>query len=314
MSERTVFRTAEAVARFGRSRVRTEVGQRRWQQPRRGVIVTHNGPLSRLENLTVALCACPLRSALGGASALEIDGLTGFSPERPTIVQPEGARRTARPGVTIHWSTELSDRDVHPHREPRRTRPARSVVDMASWSTHDRRARRVVLAAVQQGLVRPRDVRDALTRRGTCRHRALIVESVLDAVGGIQSLPERDFETIRQQAGLPRPTRQSVRKRGDGRCYLDVEWAEYDAACEIHGIPHLEVRQWDADLDRANDVVVSGPRLLIFSSFAVRHRQTRATEQVTALLRRGGWRGTNDDAFGSAGPSQRIILSRKRPA
>lgn len=291
MAERTAYRTAEAIAVFGRSGVRTELRNGRWRQPGRGVVVTHNGRLTRHERLLVALSACPPRSALAGSSALELDGMTGFAEDRPSIVLPEGARRPAITGVTTHWSTELSDLDVHPNREPRRTRPARSVVDLASWSAVDRRARVVVLAAVQQGLVRPRDIREALTRRGTCRHRALIVESVLDAVGGIQSLPERDFDSIRARARFPEPTRQSVRKRRDGRCFLDVEWKRFDAACEIHGIPHLEVVQWDDDLDRANDVVVSGPRLLIFSSFAIRHRQDRVVDQVERLLRRGGWRG-----------------------
>lgn len=313
MPDRTVFRTAEALTLFGRSRIRNERRHGRWQVPLRGVVVTHNGPLTRMEQLLVALCVCPPRSALAGSSALEIDGLTGFPDERPSIVLPEGARRPSLSGLTIHWSTELSDLDVHPNREPRRTRPARSVVDLASWSTVDRRARLVVLAAVQQGLVRPRDIRETLTRRGTCRHRALIVESVLDAVGGIQSLPERDFDAINSAAGFPRPTRQSVRKRRDGRCYLDVEWKDFDAACEIHGIPHLEVVQWDDDLDRANDIVVSGPRLLIFTSFAIRHRQARVADQVGALLRRGGWRGTNDDAFGRTATAESISVRRTLP-
>lgn len=109
----------------------------------------------------------------------------------------------------------------------------------------------VVIAAVQQGLVRPGDVREALARRGACRHRAVIVESVLDAIGGIQSLPERDHELLRIRAGLPRPSRQSVRKRADGRCYLDVEWTEYDAACEIHGIPTSTSKGTRGPADRA---------------------------------------------------------------
>lgn len=289
--DRTVFRTFEAVEVFGLNHVRREVARRRWQKPSRGVVVTHNGPLTRTEELVVALSAGAPGAAIAGLSALEIDGFDGFVEKRPTIVLPEGARLPTLPSATFHWSTELTDVDVHPSRAPRRTRPARSVVDASSWSTHDRRARVIVIAAVQQGLVRPDDLRRALSRRGPCRRRALIKESVLDAVGGIQSLPERDFDAIRAEARLPRPQRQSRRVRSDGRAYLDVEWPEFDAACEIHGIPHLEVRQWDRDLDRNNDVVIGGPRLLIFSSFATRHRKARIAEQLHALLRRGGWSG-----------------------
>lgn len=289
--DRTVFRTHEANAVFGVSQVRTELRRGRWQRPVRGVVVCHNGPLTRDEELAVAVCVGPPGTVLGGSSALELDGMTGFVDRVPSIVLPEGARRPPAPAMTVHWSTELSGRDVHPHRWPPRTRSARSVVDLASWSRRDRRARVVVIAAVQQGLVRPRDVREALTRRGPCRHRAVVVESVLDAVGGIQSLPERDFDTLRLEAGLPRPARQVMRRRADGRCFLDVGWLEHDAAIEIHGIPHLAVQQWDEDLDRNNDVVIGGPRLLIFSSFAVRHRAERVMRQTEQLLRRGGWAG-----------------------
>lgn len=42
--------------------------------------------------------------------------------------------------------------------------------------------------------------------------------------------------------------------------YLDVEWPEYGAGCEIHGIPHMRVLNWDADLLRANEIAIAGPR------------------------------------------------------
>lgn len=232
-------------------------------------------------------------AALGGLSALVRDGLEGFVEPDIHVVVPEGSRRLDRPGVRPHWSRELSDADVHPLRTPRRTRPQRSIVDAASWCPwgQERRARAIVLAGAQQRLVTTRDRRDALSRRGPCRHRALVVESILDAAGGIQSLPERDFELIRRQRAMPEPSRQAVRRRADGKCYLDVEWRAHEAACEIHGIPHLAVLQWESDLERAHEVSIAGPRLLIFSSYAVRHEQPRVGDQLERLLRRGGWRG-----------------------
>jgi hypothetical protein len=253
----------------------------------------HSGPLGEDEIHRIALSGCAPGAALGGLTALKYDGFAGIETEDVHVVLPEGASRLTRNSVVPHWSTMLSDADVHPLRVPRRTRPQRSLVDAASWTpwSAERRARAIVLAGVQQGLARPRDLRDALSRRGPCRHRALIVESILDSRGGIQSIPELDFEMIRRRLGVPEPSRQSIRRRKDGKCYLDVDWPDYDTACEIHGIPHIRVTQWESDLDRANEITIAGPRLLIFSSYAVRRHQKRVGSQLVRMLRRGGWRG-----------------------
>lgn len=105
----------------------------------------------------------------------------------------------------------------------------------------------------------------------TPRHRGIILESIHDAGGGIQSLPEHDFDVIRRRMRLPEPTRQSVLERADGRRYLDVDWQAYGARCEVHGIAHSFAEQWDFDIDRTNEITLAGPRLLVFTSYAVRN-------------------------------------------
>lgn len=290
-AERTVFRRHELVAAFDAAHVRRELAARRWQRPARGVVVTHNGPLSADESVLVALSAGPPGAALAGLTSLAHDGLTGFGPSSTAIVLPEGARRPSF-AATYHYSTELSELDVHPARSPRRTRPARSLVDAAAWSRSERFSRVLIIAGAQQGLASPAQLRDALSRRGPCRHRALISESILDVVGGVQSLPERDFTTICLAIGIPRPKRQSrVGGLGGSPAYLDVCWPEFGLAAEVHGIPHHSIVRWDDDLDRANHVVARGPRLMVFSSFAVRHRPERVAVPLHAAFRRAGWVG-----------------------
>lgn len=83
------------------------------------------------------------------------------------------------------------------------------------------------------------------------------MESILDAAGGIQALPEYDFDMIRRRHHLPEPTRQHVRRRRDGKYYLDVVWQQFHAAGEIHGLPHLQVPQWESDLERANEIIIA---------------------------------------------------------
>ncbi len=286
-----VLTTGQAERLFGVAAVRAQLRAQRWQRPHHGVIVLHNGPLTAAQRRWLALLVGQRGAALAGLTALELHGMTGFAADELRVVLPEGARRPRVPGVVYHWSTQLDAVDVHPLRLPRRTRPARSAIDEASWSRHERRARVVVLATAQQGLATAGELYAALARRGTPRHRALILESIHDAGGGIQSLPERDIEVIRRRCRLPEPSRQSVLRRRDGRYYLDLDWRRYSARCEVHGIPHSYVAEWDADVDRTNEITLTGPRLLVFTSYAVRRRQDRVGDQLVRLLRRGGWAG-----------------------
>ena len=104
-----------------------------------------------------------------------------------------------------------------------------------------RQARAIVIAAVQQRLTSTQNLREAVTRRGKCRHRALIVQSVLDAHGGIQSLPERDMASIFAELGWRAVHQRRVQGK-DGRYYLDVYVPELNLGIEVHGIPHLAVQ------------------------------------------------------------------------
>lgn len=286
---RTVFRTSEVVALRGRGAVRHAIASGRWQRPSRGVVVTHSGPLSYDELELVALHTCAPGSALAGLSALRHDDFSGFAPDATDVVLPEGADRPQKVSFTTHWSTDLEASDVHPLHEPRRTRPARSLIDAASWCAHDRYARTIILAGMQQGLVDARLMHEALDRRGRCHRRGLIRESILDAAGGLHSLPERDFDEVRRRAGLPAPTRQRKVRGPDGRYYLDVDWERIGLAVEVHGSQHQEIGQWDADVLRSNEIVIGGRRLMIFTSYAIRHEPRLVEQQLRRMVASLGW-------------------------
>ena len=164
-----VFRTSEANTRYGVSRTRHALKSGRWQRPARGVLVDHSGALTSEERDVVALLSGGPMAVLAGPTALRYDGFKGFPAEFPHVTVADGARHPSDPAATIHWSTMLDERDVHPRRSPRRTRPARSVCDFASWCGSDRYARVIVLAAFQQRIVNVRQMRDALSRRGPCK-------------------------------------------------------------------------------------------------------------------------------------------------
>lgn len=273
----------QALQLMSRHRLYRLVNSKQWANPAIGVFVNHNGPLTDEQRDWVAVLAAPPGSVLGGLSALRHDGFTAFNPVTPIVVAKKSASRISYEDVILHWSKFLDERDVHPLRRPPRTRPARSVVDAAAWEPQEKRAREIVLAAAQRGVIAPRQLREALTRRGACRHRALIVESYLDAAGGIQSLPERDFDQIRRECDLPEPDRQAKLRHKQGRYYLDVWWQKFNLACEVHGIPHMTVENWDDDLIRSNEVTIDGRRTLFFSSYAIRRHRDTVKDQLRRM-------------------------------
>ncbi len=288
-----------AIQAYGKSRVRAQLAAKRWQAPTSRVVILHNGPPSEDQRVWAALLSGPPGTLLHGLSGAEYDGLRGLPADRLTLLLPGSSRscvgRMQRIidewQVAVRWSTVLGRIDVHPLAVPPRTRLPRSLVDAAAERVPPRRARVIILAGVQQRLVRAPALSDALSRRGHCRNRAVIAEAIIDASGGIQSLPEADFNTIRRRYHLPQPRRQQVLQRPDGRYFLDNDWPEFGVRAEIHGIPHFEVPNWDNDLRRQNEISIEGGGLLLFSSFATRHLQAQVGDQLVRMLRRRGWSG-----------------------
>lgn len=223
---RGVFRPADVEPWLSCTDIRREVAEGRWTRPHHSVYLAHNAKLTDEQARWVCLLSAPPGSALGGLTAAGLDGFTGFAVTQNQLVIPPGFAKPRRTGLASYDSTQPSTADVHPLREPRRTRLPRGLVDAASWSESERRARAIVLAGMQQRVVRPSDLRDALSRRGRCKHHALITESIDAAEGGDASVPEHDFELIRRQFRLPPSGRQVRVRRADGRYYLDIDWGE----------------------------------------------------------------------------------------
>src|SRR5690606_29197525 len=61
--------TGQAIALHGRSVVRQRIRSGAWQQPMRGVVVAHNGPLTADQLERAWLAASPRGSALAGLTA-----------------------------------------------------------------------------------------------------------------------------------------------------------------------------------------------------------------------------------------------------
>ncbi|MFI6783910.1 DUF559 domain-containing protein [Micromonospora sp. NPDC050276] len=192
----------------------------------------------------------------------------------------------------MHRTTTLTDRDVLAVGQPRRTMPARSIVDGAQWAGDDQQARAIVAAGFQQRIVAGDDLHLVVERLPRVRRRQLILATAADAAGGAHSLAELDFLGLIRRAGLPEPNRQKVRCDSTGRRrYLDAYFEQWGVHVEIDGGQHLDPRAWWADMRRQNDLWMVGDRVLRFPAWVIRAHPDEALRQILGALRAAGWSG-----------------------
>jgi Protein of unknown function (DUF559) len=289
-----VVRVASLRDFMTRDALRWQLSSGRWQQPCRGIVVAHSGGLTEEQRLWTALLCAGDEAVLAGLTAARLDGFRGFDDrgeaDRPVcLLVPAGQRARYKPPgipVVVHSSTALGPQDVHPLRQPPRTRIARSLVDAAAWMATDRGAMAVLAAGVQQKLARVEDLTKVVDANPRRHRRKLIAETLGDIAGGAQALSELDFTRLVVRAyGLPEPDRQRCRKdsRGKNR-YLDAVWENARLVVEIDGAQHLDpLQRWD-DMDRDNDLELAGYRTLRFPAWLVRRNPGYVAAKIREAL------------------------------
>jgi hypothetical protein len=272
-------------------RTRWALESGRWQRGHDGIFVNHAGAVTREQRIWIAVLGGGPDAAIAGPTAAELAGLTGF--QRPTIhvVVPRKREGPSIDGVSYHRAREYADQ-VTPNLEPRRIALPFALIAMAAAAYSDLGAYHVLTAAVQQNLVRTRDLRKALATRRSLRRRAVILETLLDIDDGAQSFNEVAMLRLVKRHGLPLPLLQAVCATERRRSRLDGGWPDLDVYFEIDGVGHFEVAKWYDDADRQNEVALSvepGSTLLRWPGFVVRHEPERVVDQAMRALIRGGW-------------------------
>ena len=298
-----VLSTSDVLGFMTQKQLRWQVASGRWQKPVHGVVVAQSGPLTERQLLRTALLRAGPQAALAGLTAAHLDGFTGFGDkaaliDRPIyLLAPYGCRRRTPPlnmTVVTHYSQALTHLDVHPGRQPRRTRITRSLVDAAAWMPTERGAMAVLAAGVQQRLVRAQDLSQVVDRMGTIRRRKLIRETIGDIAGGSQALSELDFtRQVVRAFQLPEPSRQAARRDAKGRRrWTDVTWDDYKIVVEIDGAQHTEdpLQRWD-DMGRDIDLGLDGYQTLRFPAWLVRTNPGYVARKILEALHRAGCRG-----------------------
>lgn len=262
-----------------RNVVARQVSASRWHIIGRETVATHAGPLSYTALAWRAIWEVKCtQAAVDGVSSLRISGLTGFETETVDISVPWQTRVAPVAGVRIHRVCRGPE-DIIEAGLPRVRAPL-AAVRAAHWASSDRQAALLLVLPIQQRLIRPSDLRSAVTTERVRGRRAVVRELVGDIVDGAQSLGELDFARLCRRRGLPEPDRQAVVRTSAGRIYLDIRWTAIGLVVEIDGAGHREALSVMNDNLRQNRVTIGEGMVLRYDLLALRLRPAEVLDQV----------------------------------
>lgn len=263
-------------------RAQLEAG--RWRRAGKATVL-HNGPLTRSDQIAVAVINCGPRAIVTSFTAAQLWGLRGWERDEIHVLAPAGTRRPDIPRVQLHRIGDWSRREQAPGRRIQRVAPA---LVLAASSFRSSRPGCGIMAAVQQGLTTAGELRSALLAACRARHRKDLLLATADIEQGAQALSEIDLGRLCRRFGLPQPLRQAVRIESNGRRrYLDAEWQLSDGravAVEIDGAYHLSPQRWIDDQLRQNSIVLDGTLVLRFPSIVVRDQPGLVAKQLRRAL------------------------------
>jgi hypothetical protein len=268
--------------------VRRELRVGRWQKTGRQTVALHNGPLSDAARRWVAVLESGPRAAVSGVTGLQHDGVEALTDELIHLLVPKGTIKRQLHGVARHESRRWRSEDLETS-GLRRTKPAVSAVMAALWAVTERQATFFLILPVQQGLCTPAQLAEALERVRRHRFRKALWLAVADIVDGARSVGELDIGRGLARRGLPKPSRQVLRKRADGSVYLDLAWDDYGLSMEIDGVQHDLPWMRLADTVRDLTTLAEGDQVMRIPLIAWRLDEERVLDGVEAVFRSKGW-------------------------
>lgn len=285
-----------------RHQVRAQVAARRWQRVHSQVVAVHTGPLGDLGALWAAVLEGGPQAYLDGASALIAEGLTGFTWDVVRVSVPMASRARSASGLLVVRTRRYDPRVVVRSGVPR-ARPDVAAVHAALWARSDKQAALLLTMPVQQRLTTAERIGQSLLSVHRDKRRRLLHATVLDLLDGVRSISEAEFSAECRRRGLPKPSRQVVRRGKDGTYYLDVSWEEWGVVVEIDGIQHTWATNVVHDALRHNDVTLDNSVVLRLPLLGLRVAADDFFDQIERALRARGCPlpGTCDDpAAGTA--------------
>jgi very-short-patch-repair endonuclease len=261
--------------------VTSHVAAGRWRLVAPEVVTADNGRLDLEQQLWRALLHAPT-GLIGGRSALQAAGLTGYPPEEVQLLVPMANRPVPLVGVRIHVTRRWPDTSPTLVSAIACTSMARAAVDGAAWEDHPRRAAGLVLSVIQQRLADPVGIARELATAGRVRHRTVVRDVLIEAGAGAESIAEIDMAQLLRRAGFPPPTRQAViagRRRDLAVPLADGRWL----VIEVDGAHHDGPEARWADADRDAGLVAADVPVIRIPAYAVRHDAARVVARLRAV-------------------------------
>lgn len=261
---------------------------RRWTTiPRRGVVV---GSADDQTPHRLALIQVGQGAAIGGVSALQLAGLTGWDEDIIHVWVRKSFSKNDAPGVEVHESRRWTADDLIGSGIPR-ANPTVAAIQSALWAKTGRQAATLLAMSVQQRLVCGEVLAVEFERVKRHRFRAMLRLVIADIGGGAQSINELDFAVLCRAHGLPEPSRQERRQSSQGRIYLDVYWKAYRVRLEVNGAGHGILVAAMGDEIRTVDAQAEGDAAVQVSVLTIRVEPLPLMEALGRLLRSRGWSG-----------------------
>jgi hypothetical protein len=258
--------------------VDAQLDAQRWQAISSVVLATVTGTLTREQLMWAGVLHAGARSAIGGLTALEVQGLRNWHRDDVTVLVEKshnlepinGVRyvETRRPIVMLRSGRELPTWRVEP-----------AALVWAAYEPVTRSAYGLLSACVQQGLTSPERLETWIGRMRPLRRAKPFRRLIAELADGAQSMAEMDVVRMCDNFNLPRPDRQVKRCDSAGRVrYTDAEWHLPDGrivVLEVDGGFHMEVAHWGADIERERQLVATG--VIVLRCTAIQLREDPAS-------------------------------------
>ena len=232
---------------------------------------------------------CGDGAVVSHSSAGALWRLDGIKEGVITVSTPRNLRPPCR-WLRVKRCSPLPQRDVTRHRGVPVTTPSRTVTDLAAETSQEELeialecALRLGLTSIAR-MKRQVEAVGGKGKPGTGTLRQLLDERSLDHAP-THSVLEARFKAFLKRYSFPTPQQQHVVWRGSGkRAFVDFCYPSLQLVIEVDGFStHGSRTGWQGDLNRQNDLVLAGWRVLRFTWEDVCHGQAGMARQLGAFF------------------------------